>query len=134
MGIVKHEVQTMSVDDFWNAYVMWSEERGFPVLARENVEEVIVCRREGTMIYSCFVWNTGSKMCMVGFPLGNPFVDKEFREGGLRKLFIGMEHILKKRGYGKVWTTSGTWSVMSCLEELDYIKADPNVHVYIKMI
>lgn len=134
MNINKDEVQIMDLDDFWPAYELWSNERGFPVLNIENVEEVMVCRREGTMIYSCFVWNTNSKMCIIGFPLGNPLVEKDFRRGGLTSLFEGMEKLLKQRGYTKIWTTSGTCAVIQSLEEREFINADPNVNVYIKML
>jgi len=134
MKLINDEIHILDLDEFWPTYELWSEGRNFPALHKDNVEEVIVCRRNGTLIYSCFVWNTNSKMCLIGVPLGNPNVEKEFRLGGLTKLFEGMQEILSRRGYTKIWTTSNTWSVMNSLEELGFIKADPNVHVYIKMM
>ena len=127
-------VSVVDLDKFWPSYLLWSEGKSFPAVHRDNVEEVIVCRKAGTLIYSCFVWNTNSKMCLIGIPLGNPNVSSDFRRGGLTELFKGMELILKERGYTKIWTTSNTWSVMRSLDKRGFIKADPNVHVYIKML
>ena len=128
------KVQLIDKEDFWDTYLMWCKDRDFPPLHKDNVGEVFICRKRNTIMYSCFVWETNSKMCMLGFPLGNPYVDREFRQGGLAYLISTVSDRMRHRGYTKVWTTSNTWSVMLALEECNFIKADPNVHVYIKML
>jgi hypothetical protein len=134
MSTIGDKVKVMDLNVFWPTYELWSMARDFPALHRENVEEVIICKRNNNIIYSCFVWNTNTKMCLIGIPLANPYLDKKFRRGGLTKLIEGMSLILRERGYTKMWTTSNTPPVMEALEANQFIKADPNVHVYIKMM
>ena len=123
------------LDEFYPTYVTWCKKKGFPVLLKENIEDdIFICHWFRIPVYSCFVWNTNSKMCIIGFPLANPYIPFEFRRKGLPFLFEKMSEVLKKRGYTKIWTTSGTSSVMKSLQQQGFVNADPNVNVYIKML
>ena len=127
-------VEVRNLEEFFPTFTQWSLKQGFPTLHIDNVEEVFVCSVDDTDVYSCFVWNTGSAMCLVGFPVKNPFVPYKVREGGLQVLFSKMAEALKKRGYTKMWTTSGTKQVEQALKENDFTLADTNVNVYIKLM
>ena len=120
---------------FYATYKKWSEEKGFPVLERENLgKKVFVCYRTRTPVYCCFLWETDSKMALVGFPISNRSIPFNLREGGLEAMFGTMSEILEKKGYTKIWTTSGTKPVMEALAREGFINADKNVNVYIKML
>ena len=120
---------------FYATYKKWSEEKGFPVNIRENLgKRVFVCYRQRTPIYCCFLFETDSKMALVGYPISNRSIPFNLREGGLEFMFGRMSEILEKKGYTKIWTTSGTKPIMETLDKEGYINADPNVNVYIKML
>lgn len=124
-----------TLDNFYSTYKIWCKKKGFPALIRDNVEdEVFICYWLNIPVYSCFAWNTNSKMCLIGFPLANPFIPFEFRRKGLPFLFKKMGEVLKQRGYTKIWTTSGTPPVIKSLEDNGFVNADPGVNVYIKML
>ena len=121
-------------DLFFPTYKNWCEQRKFPVLLPENMEEVYVCYSQRTPLYCCFAWTTKSKMCMIGFPIGNPSIPYRFRKGALPYLFKKLSEDLKERGFTKIWTTSGTERVEEALIAEKFILADPNVNVYIKTL
>lgn len=124
--------ESFSVEAFYPIYESWCKQRNFPVFLLENMEEVFVCSRKGTLLYSCFLWTTKSKIGIIGFPLGNPAIPYELRKGGLPYLIEKISENLKNRGFSKVWTTSATRRVEEALAENDFILADPDVNVYIK--
>ena len=128
------EVKPADLEQFFPIYEKWCKERDFPPGLRENFEEIYVCYSSGTPLYSCFVWTTKSKMCMIGFPLGNPSIPYYTRKGALPFLFKELSRLMGERGFTKIWTTSGTERVEQALLEQDFINADPNVNVYIKMM
>ncbi|HMC02171.1 MAG TPA: hypothetical protein VKN14_14125 [Flavobacteriaceae bacterium] len=128
------KVESFTVEAFYPIYKSWCEKRDFPILLPENMEEVFICYRKNTMLYSCFVWTTKSKIGIIGFPLGNPDIPYKLREGGLSYLIEKISEGLKKRGFTKVWTTSGTPRVEEALIENEFALADPGVNVYIKMM
>lgn len=123
------------LDEFYPTYVTWCKKKGFPALAKENIEDdVFICYWFRIPVYSCFIWNTNSNMCIAGFPLSNPYIPFEFRKKGLPFMFAELSKELKSRGYLKIWTTSGTPKIMESLEKEGFVNADPNVNVYIKTL
>lgn len=129
------QIEIEKTDDFYNTYEDWCNEHKFPTILRSNVEdEVFVCYNDSTPIYSIFLWNTGSTMCLVGWPASNPFVPMAFKKGGLDYLLKGMCVYLKKRGYKLAWTVSGTERVMKSLKKAGFTLADQNINQYIKQL
>ena len=105
-------------------------------MALDNLgKEIFVCYWfDKIPIYCCTLFHTDSAMALVGFPLANTKVPYILRRRGLPFLFKEMSRILREHGYTKIWTTSGTPAIMEVLEAEDYLNADPNVNVYIKIL
>jgi len=121
-------------EKFYDMYVKMCKMHNFPPLLLNNIEEVFVHFKDNLLTHSCFLWNTGSEMCMIGFPLSNLALPESFREGCLTKLLTGIEEICKEKGYKLIWTTSATKRVIDSLEEIGYQKGDENVQTYIKVV
>lgn len=120
--------------DFYDMYVLMSKAHNFPVLRIENIDEVYVQHKDNLLTYSIFLYNTGSGMCLLGYPLSNKEVGYKLREGCLDKLFVDMEKICKEKGYNLIWTISSTERVIESLKENGYQKGDENVQTYIKVV
>ena len=121
-------------EDFYYVYKSTCEAHGFPAMHIDNIEEVFICKREGLLMYSCLKWNTGSAMCMIGFPISNLYAPKELREGLLPKFFNYISEVAKSEGYNIVWTTSATERVERALSETDFQKGDETANTYIKVL
>jgi len=80
------------------------------------------------------MWNTNSKMAIIGFPVSNPVVPYKERKGGLDFLFKTISLIAELDGYGLLWTTSATESVIESLTKTGWKEADTNVNQYVKTL
>lgn len=123
-----------SKSHFYDKYVLMCKAHNFPELKIENIDEVYVQFKDDILTYSIFLYNTGSGMCLLGYPLSNLSVDSNFRKGCLDKLFEDMEKICKKKGYNLIWTVSATERVINSLKVNGYQKGDKNVQTYIKVV
>ncbi len=123
-------------ENFYLVYKSMCESHGFPALHIDNIEEVFICKKDGLLVYSCFKWNTGSAMCMIGFPVSNLdlVVPKGFKDGLLQKFFGYISEVCKSEGYSIIWTTSATKRVERALSKSDFQKGDQNVNTYIKVL
>ena len=121
-------------EGFYTVYKSMCEAHQFPAMHIDNIEDVFICKREGLLMYSCFKWNTGSGMCMIGFPVSNLYAPKELREGLLPKFLNYISDVCKSEGYNIIWTTSATERVERALSETDFQKGDQNVNTYIKVL
>ena len=128
------EIEKINKLDFYDMYVLMCKAHNFPALHVDNIDEVYVQFKENTLTYSIFLYNKGSGMCLLGFPLSNLSVSSIFREGCLDKLFVDMEEICKKKGYNLIWTVSATDRVIESLESNGYRKGDESVQTYIKVV
>lgn len=126
---------TVRVDKemYYQMYTDICKMHKFSALHIDNIDEVFVYFKGGVVIYSCFKWNTGSKICILGFPLSNLAVKSEFRKGSLTKFFKDMVEQCTEDGYNLIWTTSGTERIIEVLKENGFTHADENVQQYIKI-
>ena len=106
----------------------------FPALNIENIDEVFVHFKDNVITHSCFLWNTGSKMALIGFPLSNLALPSGFREGCLDVFIEEICQQLLKSGYNVIWTTSATDRVINSLESNGFVKGDEKVETYIKVV
>lgn len=127
--------RTVKVDKihYYDMYKKLCEMHKFPALHIDNIEEVFVHFKEGLVTHSCFKWNTGSKICILGFPLSNLGIGSKYRKGCLSKFFKDMVEQCTEDGYNLIWTTSGTERIIEVLEENGFTHADKNVQQYIKI-
>ena len=131
---------SISIYAFQEEYESWCNKHGFSALHPDNVERVFIAYESDPSspvynipLYSCFFWTTLSRSCVIGFPLSNPFVDYKHREGVLDIMFKNISEHAEVLGYKLIWTTSNTERVENSLIANDFIKADENVHQYIKI-
>lgn len=131
---MKFRVELEDKESFYGTFAKWCEDRKFPVLRLNQIDSIFVCYNGDVPIYSCLFWNTGSAFCVLGFPVGNPNVDKETKEGGLTYLFDQMSLIAKDAEYEVIWTTSDTVRVVDSLKESGFKVGDTNVSQYYKAL
>ena len=127
-------VKRVEVKDFYKTYVYWCEGHKFPAMHPNNLDQCFVCYNGIVPIYSCFLWNTPSQMALLGFPISNPDAKQDKKDGGLNFLFKTMGEIVKKEGYGLLWTTSSTERVIDSLTDEGFVVADENVNQYVKTL
>ena len=133
---MKYTEKTVKVDkeSMYQMYKDMCSLHEFPVLNIENIDEVFVHFKDRVITHFCFVWNTNSKMALMGFPISNLAIPSEFREGCLDNMIDGICCQLKEDGYNIAWTTSSTERVISSLEKNGFARGDEAVHTYIKSL
>lgn len=119
---------------FYPTYENWCAAREFPAIKISQIDSVFVCFKGDVAIYSCFFWNTNSAFCVIGFPLSNPHIKYEEKQGGLKFMFDEIARIAKEGGYEIIWTTSDTERVIESMVESGFKTADVKVDQYYKRL
>lgn len=117
---------------FYPMYKKWCCLHNFPILEEQNTPQYIYItyNDQNTPIYCCFLWNTDSRMCIIGYPVSNPEVEYKEKEGGLEHLFQTIKENIAGI-YDLIWTTSATPRIIEVLEKVGFELGDQNVNHYI---
>ena len=129
------KVKNVKTNMFYPTMKAWWEGHNFPVLDRNFLpEEVFVCYNGHIAIYSICFYHTDSGLCWIGFPVSNPDVDKETKEGGFSNLLEAVSEYAKQCGYNFMFTTSPIKHVQDILVSSDFNLGDENVNHYLKIL
>ena len=121
-----------NIKRFYNTYEKWCKGHKFPALKGEMLDLTFILYKDKVPMYSCFLWETRSTSCVLGFPLSNPEIPYKEREGLLDKLIEHIVNYSRLNGYKLIWTTSGTERVENSLKNNGFIIGDVKVDQYLK--
>jgi len=132
--MLRDKVISLDLNIYYEQYSEMAESHGFPPMPLVTIDEMLAYVEDGEILYTCFVWNAGSVMSIIGFPVSNLKVDYSKRKGKLNEFIKGIVEYCKNKGSMIVWTTSGTDRVIDSLDSNGFILGDKNVNLYLNYI
>lgn len=129
------KVKYTKTEDFYPVMKTWWKEREFTEVSPSILPEgTFVCHDDSDNLYSICFYHTDSHLAWVGWPISNPFISKERKEGAFKFLFDEVERYAREAGYHCLFTTTPLPVVKSVLEECGYKLGDEKVDHYLKVL
>lgn len=130
------KVKLNETKTFYPIMEKWWKEREFVVVSPSILPQrtFVVYDDSDIPIYSVCLYETDSFLVWLGWPIGNPAIAKNKREGYLKFLFDEVERWAKEAGYHILFTTTDTPPIRKVLEECDYKLGDVGVDHYLKAL
>jgi len=127
-------VKKNSKEEFYEIFCKWLETQNFPLINKEVLPtNCFVCYADEVPCYCIWMYFTDSKLAWLAFPASNKNVNYNKKKGGLEFLINYVCDYLKRKRIVTAFTTSGTESVISALENTGFEVGDSCVH-YIKKL
>ncbi len=93
----------------------------------------LVVSKDGNKVCAIFLYPVnGAEICVLGWPVSNPSVERETRNEAMDLLFEQAHTQAKEMGYTMIWTTSGTKPIQDRLAKHGYTDGDTNINQYWK--
>lgn len=127
-------VVSINVEENYETYCKMAEGHKFPPIPLKVIDEILAYVEGDEILYTCFVWNAGSKMTLIGFPVSNLDVDYSRRKGKLDVFIEGIVKYCKDKGTVIIWTTSGTERIMDSLDLNGFSLGDEGVNLYLNLV
>jgi hypothetical protein len=129
-------VNIINTKDFYPIMKSWFREHNFPILDEDFLSTITMVRytKENQPSHCISVYHTSSKLCWIGFPLSNPYINKEEKEGGIEELLQEVEIVAKGFGYKYIFTTSMDKKLQDKFSNSGFSVGDEGVNHYIKII
>lgn len=130
------ELKIFRSTEIYQLLKTWWEGHSFPVLPLEFLSSELFAIEtvKGDLAYVINVYKTNSGFCWIGFPLSNPFIPKEDKDGLFQELLKQVEEVAKEWGYAFIFTTSSVKYIDEEMEKAGFALGDQNVKHYIKHI
>lgn len=131
----RFKVKMYKSEEMYDEICDWWSGHNFPKLPIGFLpEECFVASKQEEDMYAVFLYHTDSQLCWLAFPVSNPKIPYEEREGGLSKLIEAVTVYAKKAGYEFIFTTTPLESVKKALVQNEFAVGDEGVNHYIKIL
>lgn len=129
-------VNNVKLEEIYDTLLAWWKGHNFPALSPDFLsDEVFVCYNDDSEpTYSICLYHTNSNLCWVGFPVSNPNLSKEDKEGCFDALIQAVLDYSRQAGYKFVFTTSPVKVVQDKLLNFGFDEGDVQVNHYIKKL